>query len=216
MTQHATSYARPIGGAVSAAEIHQKRRRRGGEEEAEHACALYTDRIRRNQTQASQLAICYLSPWEQVSKKCVFRQCVYRIRLDDRPKRCKTCAFTPKKRFRVDGPQDACLPNPCFVESLSCRGSQNKCFSAFSKPSKVSSKKTKLSNRFTASYGRLLQHVGGSTSTQTSIKSSQFDFHTQTVWNRDNKDIQVANSTKLSRSKLPMLLQFCGLHWFCH
>ena len=29
MTQHATSYARPIGGAVSATEIHQKRRRRG-------------------------------------------------------------------------------------------------------------------------------------------------------------------------------------------
>ena len=38
-----------------------------------------------------------------VSKKCVFRHCVYRIRVDGRPKWCKTCVYT-KERFRVDGP----------------------------------------------------------------------------------------------------------------
>lgn len=69
------------------------------------------------------------------------------------------CRWT---KYRAkQGIQDAWLPNPCFVESLSCRGSQNKCFSAFFKPNKVSNKKTKLSKHFTASYGRLLQHVGG-------------------------------------------------------
>ena len=31
-------------------------------------------------------------PWDQVSKMCVYRRCVY-IHVDDRPKRCKTYAF---------------------------------------------------------------------------------------------------------------------------
>ena len=38
-----------------------------------------------------------------VFKKCVYRHCIYRIHLDDRLKRCKTCVYT-KKCFHVGGP----------------------------------------------------------------------------------------------------------------
>ena len=31
-----------------------------------------------------------------LSKKCVFRRCVFRIRVDGRPKRCNTRAFSQK------------------------------------------------------------------------------------------------------------------------
>ena len=36
----------------------------------------------------------FFPPWDQVSKQCVYRHCIYRIHVDDQPKRCKTCAFT--------------------------------------------------------------------------------------------------------------------------
>ena len=39
-------------------------------------------------------------PWDPVSKKCIFRCCIFKIRVDDRPKQCKTCAF-PQKSVSV-------------------------------------------------------------------------------------------------------------------
>ena len=38
-------------------------------------------------------------PWDPFSKKCVLRRCFYRIRVDGRPKRCNTCAFSQKNVF---------------------------------------------------------------------------------------------------------------------
>ena len=35
-------------------------------------------------------------PWDPFSKMCVFRRCIFRIRMDGRPKRCNTCAFSQK------------------------------------------------------------------------------------------------------------------------
>ena len=43
-------------------------------------------------------------PWDLFSKKCVFRRCVFRIRVDDRPKWCNICAFFAKERSRLKGP----------------------------------------------------------------------------------------------------------------
>lgn len=47
------------------------------------------------------------------------------------------------------------LLNLCHAEEA-----RTNVFSAFSKPNKVSNKKTKLSKHFIASYSRLLLHVG--------------------------------------------------------
>ena len=47
-------------------------------------------------TNTQGLRLRFFSPWDQVSESFVFRQCVYSIRLNDRPKRCKTPAFKPK------------------------------------------------------------------------------------------------------------------------
>ena len=43
-------------------------------------------------------------PWEPFSKKCVFRHCVFRVRMDSRPKRCSTCVFS-KKNVVWTGPK---------------------------------------------------------------------------------------------------------------
>ena len=48
-------------------------------------------------------------PWDPFSKKCVFSRCIFRIRVDGRPKRCNTCVFShenAKERYRVDDLQD--------------------------------------------------------------------------------------------------------------
>ena len=37
-------------------------------------------------------------------KGCVFRRHVFRIHVDSRPKQCNTCAFSQKKRFRLEDP----------------------------------------------------------------------------------------------------------------
>ena len=39
---------------------------------------------------------CVFPPWDPVSKKWVFRRCVYRIHVDDRPKQCTCSAFILK------------------------------------------------------------------------------------------------------------------------
>ena len=36
------------------------------------------------------------APRDSVSKKCIFRCCIYRIHVDGWPKWCKTCVFTQK------------------------------------------------------------------------------------------------------------------------
>lgn len=44
-------------------------------------------------------------PWDPFSKKCVFRRCVFRIRMDGRPKRCNTCAFSQNGVVVWTGPK---------------------------------------------------------------------------------------------------------------
>ena len=60
-----------------------------------------------DQTNTQRQRFRIFPPWEPVSKKCV-----YRIHVDDRPKRCKTCVFTHKSVSTWMAPQ--CAAAQCF------------------------------------------------------------------------------------------------------
>ena len=59
-----------------------------------HRFGKYADLLSTQKHKGSVFQI--FPPWDLVSKKCIFRHCVYRIHVDDWPKRCKTCVFTLK------------------------------------------------------------------------------------------------------------------------